>query len=490
MLRRSNVNPKVLLSAGIVIALFLAPYILPRYWLLFLAYTLPFAVTALAVNLLLGYGGLLSLGHAGLFSMGMYTVAILNFWYEVFSVETLLLAGLLVSFAASVIMGAICVRRSKIQFTLLTLATQEVIHTIYHKETIFSGAMGGSVGLPLLLAVSPTHPTRLLWYESLGVRPLAFIEHPYYHFALVLCLACVILMWLIVKSQFGRTLQAIKDNELKAEFLGLRVLRHRFIAFVISGTFTGFAGAVWVPVNGFASSHFPHWNMALEIAFYPVLGGSGTFFGPIVGAFAYKLIVDLTWASTVYWKLVMGIILVATVIGAPTGIAGMFSTLQAYARAILFSRIQIIQIKSPLPAGAVRELNEEYLEIKNNGRSRVKMTGWTVIVSTRTGAHKDRYVFPEKLANGSRWTFDHGELILLHTGKGQDRFQKGYGTDAPRYHLYWGKDQSAWNSESDEARLYDEKDKLVHRRASSTIVSGLRAQRKRHIYILRRVVRQ
>lgn len=468
LLRKSTVNPTVLLSAGFVIALFLAPYILPRYWLLFLAYTLPLAVTALAVNLLLGYSGLLSLGHAALFSIGMYTVAILNFWYEVFSVETLLMAGLLVAFAASVVVGAICVgssrgsRGSKIQFTLMTLATNEVIHAIFHKEMIFSAGMGGEVGIPLLLAVSTTHPTRLLWYESLGATPLAFIEQVYYHFALALCLACVILMWLIVKSQFGRTLQAIRDNELKAEFLGLRIARYRFTAFVISGTFTGFAGAVWTPVNGFASSVFPHWDMALEFAFYPVLGGSGTFFGPIVGAFAYKLIVDLTWASTVYWKLLMGIIIVATVIGAPTGIAGAFSTAQAYARSMLFSRIQIIQIKSPLRAGAVGELNEEYLEIKNNGRSRVKMTGWTVIVSTRTRAHEDRYVFPEKLTNGRRWTFDHGEVILLHTGKGQDRFQEGYGTDAPRYDLYWGKDQPVWNSESDEARLFDEKGKLVH----------------------------
>jgi branched-chain amino acid transport system permease protein len=463
LLRKSNVHPPtVLLSAGIVIALFLVPYILPRYWILLIAYTLPLAVTALAINLLFGYSGLLSLGHAALFSIGMYTLTILNFWYEVFSVETLLLAAVLTSFAASVFMGAICVRYSKIQFTLLTLATSEVIHAIFHKDLIFSAGMGGDVGIPLLLGVSTTHPTRLLWYESLGATPLAFIEQVYYHFALVLCLACVIVMWIIVKSQFGRTLQAIRDNELKAQFLGLRIVRYRFIAFVISGTFTGFAGALWTPVNGFASSIFPHWDMALEFAFYPVLGGSRTFLGPIVGAFVYKLIVDLTWSSTVYWKLLMGIIIVATVIAAPTGIAGVFSTVQAHARAILFSRIRIIQIKSPLRAGAVGELNEEYLEIKNNGRSRVNMRGWTVIVSTRTGAREDRYVFPEKLANGRRWTFDQGEVILLHREKGQDSFQKRRGTDAPRYDLYWGKDQPFWDSESGEALLFDEKGKLVH----------------------------
>jgi len=418
------------------------------------------AVTAVAINLLFGYSGLLSLGHAALFSVGMYTLAILNFWYEVFSVETLLVAALLASFAASVIIGAICVRYSKIQFTLLTLATSEVIHAIFHKDMVFSAGMGGDVGIPLLLGVSTTQPTRLLWYESLGATPLAFIEQVYFHFALVLCLACVILMWIIVNSQFGRTLQAIRDNELKAQFLGIRIVRYRFIAFVISGTFTGFAGAIWTPLNGFASSIFPHWDMSLEFAFYPVLGGSRTFFGPIVGAFVYKLIVDLTWSSTVYWRLLMGIIIVATVIAAPTGIAGIFSTVRAHARAILFSRIQIIQIKSPVRAGSVGELKEEYLEIKNTGRSRVNMTGWTVIA--RSGAHEDRYVFPEKLANGRRWTFDQGEVILLHTEKGQDNFQKRHGTDAPRYDLYWGKDQYVWGSESDEALLFDEKGKLVN----------------------------
>jgi branched-chain amino acid transport system permease protein len=136
-------------------------------------------------------------------------------------------------------------------------------------------------------------------------------------------------MWVIVQSPFGKTLQSIRDNETRARFLGVRIRRYRWFAFVISGTFTGLAGVLWVPLNGLTTPDILWWPFSGEIVFMAVLGGFRNFTGPIVGAVVFNYLKTYAVASTVYWQMTLGIVLIALVLTLPGGIVGSLTRLSA-----------------------------------------------------------------------------------------------------------------------------------------------------------------
>jgi branched-chain amino acid transport system permease protein len=135
-----------------------------------------------------------------------------------------------------------------------------------------------------------------------------------------------------VHSPFGKALQAIRDNEIRASFVGIRVRRYRWLAFVISGCFTGLAGVLWVPLNGLTTPEILYWPFSGEIVFMTVLGGFRTFAGPIVGAIAFNYLKVYAVASSQYWQMVLGCVLVALVMLLPTGIVGTLARLAAKLR--------------------------------------------------------------------------------------------------------------------------------------------------------------
>jgi len=151
---------------------------------------------------------------------------------------------------------------------------------------------------------------------------IAFLAHAYYYYVLALFLVCAAIMWLIVNSPFGRALQAIRDNETRAQFIGIPIWRYRWVAFMLSGVFTGVAGALWVPLNGLTTPDILHWTFSGKIVFMAVLGGFRTFVGPIVGAVVYNYLESYAVGYTVYWQLFLGVILVVLVLSLPTGIVG------------------------------------------------------------------------------------------------------------------------------------------------------------------------
>jgi branched-chain amino acid transport system permease protein len=135
----------------------------------------------------------------------------------------------------------------------------------------------------------------------------------------------VVLMWVIVHSPFGKALQAIRDNETRAAFLGLRIRRFRWLAFLISGTFTGLAGILWVPLNGLTTPEVLYWTFSGEIVFTTLLGGFRNFTGPIVGGIIFTYLKTYAVATTEYWQLLLGVVLVLLVMLLPTGIVGAIS---------------------------------------------------------------------------------------------------------------------------------------------------------------------
>lgn len=293
--------------------LLLVPWALPPYHTIQISYGLIFAIAALGFNLLLGYTGLLSFGHSAFFGVGAYATALLVKYAGIRSMEAFVLAGLVASGLVAAVFGALCVRHTRIFFAILALALSQVLWSFALK---FFWVTGGTDGLRV-----PT-PTVLGGAVGSGTDKLQFLSGTYYYLVLVAFAVATGLMWVIVHSPFGKALQAIRDNETRAEFVGVAVRRYRWLAFLISGLFTGLAGTLWAPLNGLTTPDILYWPFSGEIVFLTVLGGFRTFAGPIVGAVVFNYLKSYAVGLTVYWQLSLGVVLVLLVLALPTGIVG------------------------------------------------------------------------------------------------------------------------------------------------------------------------
>jgi branched-chain amino acid transport system permease protein len=299
-------------AVPVLLALAAVPWVLDPYQAILLAYGLIMAIAALGFNLLLGYTGLLSFGHSAYFGVGAYAVALMVKYLKVSSMELFLLGAIAASVLVTAIFGVVCVRYTRIFFGILTLALSQVLWSLAFK---FFWVTGGTDGLRV-----PT--PALLGLTTAQGDKIAFLSHQYYYYVLAIFCLCVTLMWVIVHSPFGQALQAIRDNETRAAFIGVRIWRYRWIAFLVSGVFTGIAGALWVPLNGLTTPEVLYWPFSGEIVFMTVLGGFRTFVGPIIGAVVFNYLKTYAVGYTVYWQLFLGIVLVALVLSLPTGIVG------------------------------------------------------------------------------------------------------------------------------------------------------------------------
>src|SRR5262245_36514152 len=311
---------RVLLAATpVVVALALLPRLVDLYQTELLIYGLTFAIASLGFNLLLGYTGLLSFGHSAYFGMGAYPEAFVVRDLHVQSMELCILASLLSTLVVSAIFGYVCVRHTRIFFGILTLALSQVLWSLAFK---FFWVTGGTDGI----RVPRTGITLLAGLlDFRGPGAYQRFVYSYYYYVLALFVVAVAIMWVVVHSPFGKALQAIRDNETRASFVGIRVRRYRWIAFIISGLFTALAGALWVPLNGLTTPEILYWPFSGEIVFMTVLGGFNTFLGPIVGAVAFNYLKVYAVASSQYWQLVLGCVLVLLVLALPSGITGMFA---------------------------------------------------------------------------------------------------------------------------------------------------------------------
>ena len=306
---RTRTFVAVLVVAGVLAIL---PFVLDQYQTILLAYGLVMAIGALGFNLLLGYTGLLSFGHSAYFGTGAYAVALMVKYLHWTSMEAFLAGSIVACVLVTAVFGSVCVRYTRIFFGILTLALSQVLWSLAFK---FFWVTGGTDGLrvptPVLLGVSRVKEDKI-----------EFLSHAYYWYVLVIFCLCVALMWVIVHSPFGKALQAIRDNEVRARFVGIQIWRYRWVAFLVSGVFTGLAGALWVPLNGLITPDTLLWTFSGKIVFMTVLGGFRSFVGPIVGGVIYNYLESWAVGFTVYWQLLLGVILVVLVLSLPTGIVG------------------------------------------------------------------------------------------------------------------------------------------------------------------------
>lgn len=304
--------------APLAVLLLIIPYIAPAYQTILLSYGLALAIAALALNLLLGYTGLLSFGHAAFFGAGAYAAGFMAKYWNVGSMELFLAAGALSGVVIAALFGIVCVRYTKIFFSILVLALSQVLWSLAFK---LFWVTGGTDGLRV-----PT-PTLLGGLLGTPADKVAFLSHQYYYYTLGVFAICAGLMWLILHSPFGKALQAIRDNEVRAEFIGIRVRRYRWIAFVLSGMFAAVAGTLWAPLNGLATPEALYWPFSGEIVFMAVLGGFRTFSGPIIGAVVFNYLKAYAVGRTEYWQLLLGVVLVILVMAMPEGIMGALARL-------------------------------------------------------------------------------------------------------------------------------------------------------------------
>jgi len=315
-------RPKLLQGAAallVLVVLALLPDYIGLYQTQLLTYGLIAAIAALGFNILLGYTGLLSFGHSAFFGIGAYAVAFLLRDAGIHSMELYLLIGLPIAAIASALFGYVCVRHTRIFFGILTLALSQVLYSLAFK---FFWVTGGTDGLRV---ARPTLLAGMLTFTGAGAYQ-RFV-HSYYYYVLAVFAISVAIIWLIVHSPFGKALQAIRDNETRARFLGLRIRRFRWLSFLISGTFTGLAGVLWVPLNGLTTPEILYWPFSGEIVFSALLGGFRNFTGPIVGGIVFTYLKTYAIATTEYWQLLLGVVLVLLVLILPTGIVGALSLL-------------------------------------------------------------------------------------------------------------------------------------------------------------------
>jgi branched-chain amino acid transport system permease protein len=276
-----------------------------------------YAIALLGFNLLFGYAGLLSFGHAIFIGAGAYGAALLAGVLGMESFEVVLLAVVLFTMIAAVPIGFLCVRNVGIFFGMLTLAFGMLFYSFLFK---FYHLTGGDSGMRV-------PRMKILGLELAQYNKIELLAGPFYYYCLALMVIAALLMWRIVHSPFGLHLRAIRENARKAEYLGVHVYRFRLAAFVISAGFGAAGGAILGFRIGIADPELVYWTHSGQLVFMAVLGGFSNFFGPIIGALAFTLLQDQLQSLTQYWRFILGAILALIVIGFPGGIAGIFDVL-------------------------------------------------------------------------------------------------------------------------------------------------------------------
>ena len=297
-----------LASGAAALAILVAlPAVLSSYQLSLLTKMLIFGIFAMSLDLLLGYAGLPSLGHAAYFGVAAYTVGLLalrvanNFWLD-------FPAGLLMAGGVSALFGLFALRARGSYFLMITLALGQVLWGIAFG---WRSLTGGDDGLPSV----PRPQLPLPWALTEGV--------PFYYFVLSFFALGAVVLWVIVSSPFGRALVGIRESEPRMEVLGYDVWRYKYVAFVLAGLFAGLAGNLFVYFNGFVSPSYLNIVFSASALLMVILGGAGTLIGAALGAAVIVFLENLISAYMERWVLVLGVIYVLVTLWAPHGLVGL-----------------------------------------------------------------------------------------------------------------------------------------------------------------------
>jgi len=259
------------------------------------------ALFAMSFNLLFDGAGLLTFGHGCYYGVGAYTAALLmtEIGMPMFPA---MFAAMVMGGLVALVFGYFCVRLTGVYFSILTLAFAQLMFSVFQQSYTLTG---GDLGI-------------------LDIQPPAFLVavNNYYYFTLVMVGFSIWLLWRILHSPFGRTLHASRDSVVRTQFIGINVRRYRLAAFVIAGVFASLAGALFAPFNRAVAPFLVSWVKSSDPVLMTLLGGAGTFWGPVVGAAVFTTLHEVAIGYTTYWLLLMGSILLVGVLFLPGGILG------------------------------------------------------------------------------------------------------------------------------------------------------------------------
>lgn len=298
----------VLCGTGVVGALIALPAAIPRFWVGLVTEMLILGLAGMAVNLLLGYGGSLPFGHAAFYAAGAYTTAILLTKTRLPWPLVLVLAPL-VAAALGAIFGVLVARLYRFYYAMMTTALSMLVWSLVRKGGGMTGGDNGITGVEIGPAVDS-------------------IERAYW-FVLVVVLVSAAVLWLIVDSPFGWTLRAIRENSTRTAFSGVDVVAHRHVAFIVSSFFTGVAGMLYVVYSHSTFPDYAYWVKSGDFVMVCILGGMLSFFGPMVGAAIFTILHTVVTSYTLYWPLVIGIVICIAVLVAPDGVTPLLTRLRA-----------------------------------------------------------------------------------------------------------------------------------------------------------------
>lgn len=298
------------LFIALLLGLAIAPILLSQYSTVLLVPALAFGIALLGMNILFGYTGLLSFGHAMFLAIGAYVAAFAT-KFGIIHFEYILIGATVVGGVVALMVGALCVKFTHIFFGILTLAFGMLLHSFLFKfYNLTGGDQGMRIGRPLLLG------------QEWDMTATQFLSGPFYYYSLIVYAILAWITWKIVNSPLGVHLRAIRDNENKAQYLGVRVYQLRLFAFVISGIFGAIGGVLLGVAVGLADPEIAYWPQSGNLIFMMILGGSGIFSGPGIGALFFVLLNEVLIANTQYWRFFLGGALILLVILLPAGTVG------------------------------------------------------------------------------------------------------------------------------------------------------------------------
>ena len=291
----------LLLCVALFVALLILPALLPRFYTYILASIFVTSLLAMSLNLVVGHGGLYQFHHCAFYGVSAYTVALLitkahlPYWFA-FG------AGPLAAALVGFLIGWFCVRLSKLYFGMLQISLGSLIWALAFRWYSLTGGDDGIHGISMPEFISSTKSS--------------------YYFVLIILTVSLILMYIILKSPFGMTLQATRDNPERCEAVGINVRRHQLIALIISTFFAGVAGVLYVILEQSVFPDLLFWVLSLEIFIMCLLGGWFTFAGPIIGAAIMVSLRTFVGVYTEYWTLVLGVLLILLIFFLPEGVMG------------------------------------------------------------------------------------------------------------------------------------------------------------------------
>jgi branched-chain amino acid transport system permease protein len=293
---------KILIILGLIV-LFLLPMILPRFYVYMAAIVFIYGLCATSNNLALGIGGLYQMNHAVFYGVGAYACALMMMKSGL-SPWLAFIAGPLIAAFLGLIMGLICIRLSKLYFGMLQISLGSLVWVIIYRWYSFTGGDDGIHGITIPDLIS----------SGTGS----------YYFTLIITLVCMYAMYRIINSPFGSVLQGIRDNAVRSAMIGVNVRRHQLVTLVLASFFAGVAGTLFVAVDTTVFPDMLFWTLSMELVIMCLLGGWLTFMGPMVGAAVIVALRTFVSTYTVYWALVLGIIMMLVIFFLPDGILGWF----------------------------------------------------------------------------------------------------------------------------------------------------------------------